>query len=89
MRSHRFVSPLRGLHTILLANVFFLAGGCATSESADSMPSDPVAVREYPTGSNILRRDRGVPSEVKVYDKSLAEDWLTKPDQQIVPKGGN
>jgi len=86
MRPNRFVSLLRGMRTILLSNLLFLAWGCANVEPPDSTPSDPVGVREYPTGSNILRRDRGVPSEVKVYDKSLAEDWLTKPDQQVVPK---
>jgi hypothetical protein len=86
VRPNLFVSLPRGLRTILLSNLLFLAWGCATGEPSDSMPGDPVVVREYPTGSNILRRDRGVPSEVKVYDKSLAEEWLTKPDQQVVPK---
>jgi hypothetical protein len=75
----------RGLRSTFLVNLLLTLGGCAIGGPVDTASSDPPTVREYPTGSNILRRDRGVPSEVKVYGKDYAEEMMRQANQ-VPPK---
>jgi len=64
--------------------MLLMTGGCATSDTPnDSMlASEP---REYPTGSNILRRRPVGASEVKIYDKSVLEEMQQQTFQPEVP----
>ena len=60
------------LKKILLSLMFVGCTGCAAPPPAGNSP--PAEEKEYVTGSNIPRRDKSMPSDVKVVDPSAIED---------------
>ncbi len=73
------------MNRLILSALFLLAlAGCVTPGAE----STPVAEeKEYTTGSNIPRRDRSMPSDVKIVDPSAIEQIRGMGTANSGPKG--
>ena len=70
----------RELRNIFLASLLLTLGGCIGTP-IDYKQGDEPAYREYTTGSNIGRRERGVPGDVRQYGKGDAEALVDQASQ--------
>jgi hypothetical protein len=70
---------------VIFAGLFLLtAAGCATPPGDNSGAAEE---KEYVTGSNIPRRDRSMPSDVKNVDPAAIERMRSMGTANSGPKG--